>query len=433
MLNLKDGIHAVILHGHLEDIRFISENLGIDLELPVLNFESSFHVKASVYRNPSFFWGSGISYNVTYDSTTNLTRVDFQFKFRNNCANLEGWGKEWNLPVTSDRITDGGGESSEIRAANRNGIDFIVSRYTWGGCEGFFRQQESGPLLFTKLMMEEKRTSPDLSKPIVDILENGDLRNYEASAKALGVSMIPSTANQNPLNRGSVELVNVVPGILSSGFSYYADDTGWMQDPIWFKTPQHLAERFVDMGFAIDTRQVCQTTASVTSELERRSIKYRASLKSTGELDIVKDGENLITIKIFTNDGCITGVSFHQTSDFSNNLPLPIILYLDESFATNADQLTHGAIKKLDILTHRVDVPILSKIDIYQNLTGINTAANSTKTNRLSLAIRDYLVAHGVQTEKINIHQEPHQFDWLQIQQRPEYYREGVYIDAIAD
>jgi hypothetical protein len=150
------------------------------------------------------------------------------------------------------------------------------------------------------------------------MIASGDIRDVARAEDALETSFTASRPGQFGI---SYELQDVIPGVDPISFEYSVNDTGKEPSPYgaFFYVPPISANRMANLQLTLDTYHLCIRRAQLPTELDRRRLRYRRSVKD-GEDTYVIQGRNEIRIRSGLFGGCIRHINISQITDVKHAL-----------------------------------------------------------------------------------------------------------------
>jgi hypothetical protein len=412
---LKDALHAILMHGDLADLPELSAELGLGLRLH--RAESRIYpwlpacCLAIATAAPPALIASGLSWSAVYNDVRGDTRIDLSLIPR-DCVSLKEWAKEWQLSRESSPLIDAAGSSEAVHWPGAGGIALAVTR------------QGGGPGSCTLALVQMRRgrltlTPPDVVSPpiggfdasqLVAIAKSGDLRHYETISHILGAEFLPDyRAVRGPLLfKGGILLGTIIPGLDPELFQYYGNDSGWQQRPSLTYQPQTLAERKVTLVLVPDIEARCITVDSVEREIRRQRLDHL--VKESDGYAIA--GENRISFGFTPVHGCIARFDYAQITDPKEHLAAPVVFFTADSLKGPAIQLTENARRKLKLFRKKaralpeplseVSSTALREIRVSVCLVSEVDAERSGPINHLAEAIQHDLIAGGFDSAVIH-------------------------------
>jgi hypothetical protein len=354
---LKDALHAVLVHGDLADLPQLSANLGIGLRLLRPESRLSAYARACcraiATANPPALIASGLQWEAGYSELRNDTRIDLTFVPR-TCFALNDWAKDWRVHVEHDDDPHGAASFQTVHWPGASGITLSLTELSDGtGCNVRLMQFKSGPLTLSPPPSVDPPSGGFSALQIVQIAKSGDLRDYETVAKILATPLRaePGSVRDHLLYHGHLQAGEVVPGLNPAGFEYFGNDSGWEYRPSFVYQPQHLAERAVTLQLEVDIEARCISTRDVEQEIDKQHVE-RSTKQPNGVYEI--EGEHRINFGFQTVNGCVARVGYKQVTDAAEHISVPVIFFAKDSLRTSDNGLTEDALRKLDLLTKRV-------------------------------------------------------------------------------
>src|SRR6266478_796432 len=147
---LKDALHAVLVHGDLADLPELSANLGIGLRLLRPEARLSPYAPpccmAIATANPPALIASGLQWEAQYSEIRNDTRIDLTYRPR-TCSSLNDWASDWRVPVQHGFDPHGVASFETVQWPGADGITLSVTVFSDGtGCDVRLMQFKPGRL-----------------------------------------------------------------------------------------------------------------------------------------------------------------------------------------------------------------------------------------------------------------------------------------------
>ncbi len=241
-------------------------------------------------------------------------------------------------------------------------------------------------------------------------MRHGDLRDYQWTAKILNADLeaAPSELRDGKLFKGGLRLTQVIPGVRADSFSYYANDTGWTDFPgaiVYFG--QKIADRYVQLSFALEMQQVCLPPTDIATSLQRLGIPYRTDTNDAAVRYEV-EGDNAISITVAASPAqeqqCVANVTLRQTTDARHNIKTPVEFSLKDSLG--ADRLSGAAVERIDLIGQRLHGKTVKQVVIFTHPMANADQSDQTLAHLTDL-LRAALVEKGVPPELIRLQEDP--------------------------
>lgn len=396
---LKDALHAVLVHGDLADLPQVSASLGIGLRLLRPESRLSPYVPpcctATATANPPALMASGLGWDAQYNKVRNDTRIDLTLLPR-TCFALNDFAKDWRVPVERSFDPHGVASFQNVQWPGAGGIELSVAVLSDGtGCDVRLMQRKPGQLALRPPDSVAPLNGGFSALQIVEIAKSGDLRRYDTVARILAAELRadPGSERDNLLYHGHIKLGEVVPGLNSSGFEYFGNDSGWEYRPSFAYQPQHLAERTVTLQLEVDIEAKCIATQDIEQTIKGQHLE-RFFKQPEGRYEI--EGNHRISLGFQKVNGCIARLWYQQITDAAEHISVPVVFFASDSVRAQGDGLTERALRKLDLLTRKItELPernpknrpvMLQEISVAVCEQGVD-AARPASTDRLVEAI----------------------------------------------
>jgi hypothetical protein len=306
---IQAAFKAVLDHNDLSDREALAKHLGIEMRLDKGRAHKDTYeiYYGRTLRNPSFLF-AGMSYHASVDKTQNTTSINLSVEFR-ECPNFKQWGKDWKLDIPIYKLSPHNPSSYLFFGKKDWDIGLMRGDSSRDGCTLYLQQNFNRTLSLVESPRPVRLANENYVRKLIDLLTSGDLRNDKQVATILQIQLKERSVSWE--GERSFSMLSAIDGF---SLSYFFNDSRFRG--LFFKR----VDRFVNLTISLDTQLVCIKATDLTEELDRRAIKYGYESDVKWNLvSISVRSDNLITLKLFSEDDCVSFALMRQITDVMNS------------------------------------------------------------------------------------------------------------------
>ena len=164
-----------------------------------------------------------------------------------------------------------------------------------------------------------------------------------------------------------------------------------------------LAERYVEISFGLETRQLCLSPGQIPASLKRFGIAYLTRVSNDGAVAYDVEGDNVISVTVRTtrppDEWCVASVTLQQTTDAKHGVKVPVVFALQDSL--DADRLSAAASERMDLIGQRLHGNTVVRAVLSQHAMTQTAQSDQRALARLAMLLRTSLIDKGVRPEVI--------------------------------
>ncbi len=402
----ETAIHAIIAHGSLSDSAFLSARISLQMRV---EDDGSGDLRGLLVKAPDFALASGFAYSIRHNSRSPDDEIHLSLYFR-QCPDEARLVHDWKMPLEHLQLGDGTGSVARFTPHDVNAIYFaLIYHNTIGICEASFNQQvaaQTHPIPPDFGIRRKPGLSLQLANAIGNIMREGDLRNHQTVAAALGLPFRKAGFRETDgsAGRGQLLLEQTAPGIDAEFLSYVVEDTGWQTLYPFAQKPEILVNRNVAVHLPLDTQVVCIKPGDISHALMRAGVTAHMTQPGRKVLRWDRKNGNTLSLMATRKGACIEALDLNQITDTAHALPETAIFRLPHG---STPTLGAGDKALIERIVYRLRSEPRSNLDFIAQLPATAQLTEFERMDAWMAALREAFAQKGIPEDAMEFHLYP--------------------------